>query len=78
MMCVHTPIQRAVSGANMFGRNTAKAIFILLPDHQPDAVSLASSRDEETIRTYNDLEIISIDKALCEQKVTVGHVLMYR
>ena len=78
MICVHTPIQRAVSGANMFGRNTAKAIFILLPEHQPDAVSLASSKDEETIRVYNDLEIISIDKALCEKKVTVAHVLMYR
>ena len=49
----------------MFGRNKPKAIFILLPDQQPDAVSLASSKDEEAIRTYNDLQIIAIDMALC-------------
>ena len=78
MMCVHTPIQRTVSGANMFGRNKPKAIFILLPEHQPGAVLLASSKDEEAIRTYNDLQIISIDKALCEKKVTVAHVVMYK
>jgi hypothetical protein len=62
----------------MFGRNKPKAIFILLPDQQPDAVSLASSKDEEAIRTYNDLQIIAIDKALCEKKVTVAHAVMYR
>ena len=67
------------SGTHLFGRNTPKAMLILLPG-QPgvdDAISLASSYDVEAIRSYKDLAIITIDKALCEQTIPAEEAALY-
>jgi len=67
------------SGTHLFGRNTPKAMLILLPG-QPgidDAISLASSCDVEAIRSYKDLAIITIDKALCEQTIPAEEAALY-
>ena len=56
--------------AGILGRNVPKAMLVLLPGQQLDTVGLASSHDEAKIRSYKELVIMNINKALCAQKLS--------
>ena len=63
---------------NLFGRNMPKAMLVLLPGQQLDTVGLASSHDEGIIRSYKELVIMNIDKALCAQKLSIEATVVNR
>ena len=55
-----------------------KAMLVLLPEQQLDTVVLASSHDEDKIRSYKELVIMNINKALCAQKLSIEATVVNR